>query len=166
MYNFTLVCLAICGLIVRSILPRALSFAWTTPDFLLLIVIFNAMFRESPHGGVTGFLVGLAEDLYVGRFIGLNALAKCVTGAFCSSLSKSVFKENVWIPVINVFLGSIINFVIVVVVGTMVGLRWHAFNIMYQGAFEIVLNVCFVPFIYGPFFQFASGQSRHDDETE
>ena len=164
MYNLTLVCLTVCGLILSSVFPRALIFAWATPDFLLLIVIFNAMFRGRAHGGVTGFLVGLAEDFRVGRFIGLNVMAKCVVGVLCGSLSKSIFKENAWVPVINVFIGSVINFFIVFVSGFMVGLRWNLLNTLRQGAFEILLNVCLVPFLYSPFFKFASKYINFDDE--
>lgn len=148
-------CLTVCGLILKSVFPRALSVAWTVPDFLLLIVIFNAMFMGTSHGTVVGIMVGLIEDLYVGRFIGLNILAKCAVGAMCGSLSKSIFKENMWVPVINVFLGSCISFIIVFLVGSMVGLRWNFASVLFQGAFEVVLNVCLVPFLYGPFFKFA-----------
>jgi len=155
MYNLALVGITLAGLILRSVFPRVLSFAWAAPDFLLLLVVYNAMFRGLERGGITGFLVGLVQDLYVGRFIGLNALSKCVVGVLAGALSKSIFKENMWVPVINVLVGSVLGMAIVFIFGHLAGARWYIGNIVYQGLFEIVFNVCLVPFTYGPFFHFA-----------
>ena len=143
------------GLFLRSVFPRALGLAWSTPDLLLLLVVFNAMFRGARAGGVVGFLVGLTEDFYFGRFIGLNALAKCVAGAFAGHLGKQVFKENMWVPVICVLAASFLNIAIVFLAGILAGARWHLGTIFYQSVFEIIVNVCLVPFLYGPFFHFA-----------
>ena len=158
MYNLVLAGLTVAGLILRSVFPRVSVFAWTAPDFLVLMVVFNAMFRGPLIGGVTGFLVGLAEDLFFGRFIGLNALAKCAAGILTGLLTRSIFKENMWVPVINVLYGSLICRTIVFTMGFLAGSRWYFFNILYQGLFEVVFNVCLVPFIYGPFFHFADSR--------
>ena len=166
MYNLVLAGLTVAGLILRSIFPRLLNFAWTTPDFLLLIVVFNAMFRGTFRGGLAGFLVGLAEDLFFGRFIGLNALAKCLVGMLSGSLSKSTFKENIWVPVINVLIGSLLSLLIVFVAGHLAGARWYVSHISYQSFFEVLLNVCLVPFVYAPFFHFAAGQPNLYEEDE
>ena len=155
MYHLSLGGFTLAGIILRSIFPRVLHLAWTAPDFPLLLVVFNAMFRGPIYGGAAGFCIGLAEDLFYGRFIGTNALAKCVVGVVAGSLSKSIFKENMWVPVINVLAGSLLSMVIVYVFGHLAGARWSFSNIAYNGLFEIVCNVCLVPFIYGPFFHFA-----------
>ena len=155
MYNLVLVALALLGLVLRSVFPRVLILAWTAPDFLILLVVFNAMFRGPLRGGVAGFIIGLVEDLFFGRFIGLNALAKCVAGVATGYLTKSIFKENMWVPVINVLIGSLMSLSIVFVFGRLAGARWNFAYIAYQGFFEVTLNVCLVPFLYSPFFHFA-----------
>ena len=164
MYYLAIAGLTVAGLVLRSVFPRLLSFAWTSPDFLLLLVVFNAMFRGPLHGGAAGFLIGLVEDLFVGRFIGLNALAKCVVGALAGSLSKSIFKENMWVPVLNVLIGSVLNNALVFVAGYLAGARWYWANVLVQGLFEVLFNVCLVPFLYGMFFHFA--RNRLDIEEE
>lgn len=165
-YNLALVVITMAGLILRSVFPRVLTLAWTTPDFLVLLVVFNAMFRGPVKGGITGFLVGLAEDLFFGRFIGLNALAKCVAGAVTGALTKSIFKENIWVPVINALIGSLICLAFVFIFGQMAGARWYFGLIVYQGFFEVLFNVCLVPFLYGPFFHFADRQLNLKEEPE
>jgi rod shape-determining protein MreD len=165
MYNLLMIVITLSGVILRSVFPRVLYLAWATPDFLLLLVVFNAMFRGYAHGGAAGFLIGLTEDLFYGRFIGLNALAKCVVGILAGLMSKSIFKENLWVPVINVFFGSIVCMLLVFIFGHLAGARWHFTNIAYQGLFEVLFNVCLVPFAYGPFFQFANKRLRLDDDN-
>ena len=160
MYNITLAGLTVLGLILRSVFPRVLNLAWTAPDFLILLVVFNAMFRGPLKGGIAGFFAGLAEDLFFGRFIGLNALAKCAAGVLTGYLTKSIFKENMWVPVINVLAGSLLCLAVVFTFGQMAGARWYFSYIVYQGFFEVVFNVCLVPFIYGPFFHFADRQLK------
>ncbi len=165
MYNLMLAGITFAGLILRSIFPRALGLAWATPDFPLLLVVFNAMFRGPVYGAVTGFLIGLAEDLFFGRFIGLNALAKCVVGFLAGSLAKSIFKENIWVPIINVLAGSVLSLVLVFIMGHLAGARWYLANIFYQGLFEVLFNVCLVPFLYGPFFHLADRQLHLQEEN-
>ncbi|MDR0469672.1 MAG: rod shape-determining protein MreD [Peptococcaceae bacterium] len=165
-YNLSLVGITIAGLILRSVFPRVIRLAWTAPDFLVLLVVFNAMFRGTLAGGVTGFLVGLAEDIFFGRFIGLNALAKCVAGTLTGYLTKSIFKENMWVPVINVLLGSLLCLSIVFIFGQLAGARWYLSNILFQSFFEVLFNVCLVPFVYGPFFQFADRQLNLTEAVE
>jgi rod shape-determining protein MreD len=165
-YNFALAGITVAGLILRSVFPRVLRFAWTAPDFLILLVVFNAMFRGPVSGGITGFLVGLVEDIFFGRFIGLNALAKCVAGVVTGYLTRSIFKENMWVPVINVLIGSLLCLFIVFTFGQLAGARWYFSNIVFQGVFEVLINVCLVPFVYGPFFQFADRQLNLTEAVE
>ena len=166
MYNVALVIITLVGLILRSIFPRVLSLAWTSPDFLLLLVVFNAMFRGPLRGGVTGFLIGLVEDLFFGRFIGLNALAKCAAGMATGALTKSIFRENIWVPVINALIGSLVCLSVEFIFGQMAGARWYFTLIVYQSFFEVVFNVCLVPFLYGPFFHFADRQLHLKEKSE
>jgi len=166
MYSLVIAGLTMVGIVLRSLFPRAPIFAWTAPDFLLLVVVYNAMFSGAVHGGVIGFLIGLAEDFSVGRMIGLNAMAKCAAGMFCGYFSKAVYKENIWIPVINVFFGSIISRSIVLIAGYLTGARWNLTGALFSAAFELVLSVCLVPFTYGVFFKKKKKYNLDDDEAK
>jgi rod shape-determining protein MreD len=114
------------------------------------------MFRGPFHGGIAGFCIGLTEDLFFGRFIGLNALAKCAASVCCGNLTKSIFRENMSVPVINVLVASLVSMVLVYVLGSLAGARWYLSGIAYQSVFEILFNVCLVPYLYGFYYQFAN----------
>lgn len=166
MYTIALIIITVASLVLRSVFPRVLVLAWSAPDFLILLVVFNAMFRGPVRGGVFGFLAGLAEDLFFGRFIGLNALAKCAAGVVTGALTKSIFRENIWVPVINVLIGSLLSLFLVFAFGQMAGARWYLANILYQAIFEVLFNVCLVPFLYGPFFHFADRRLKLKKESD
>ena len=165
-YNLAIAGLTMAGLVLASIFPRAMSVAGATPDFLLLLAVFHAMFSGAFAGGISGFLIGLAEDLFYGRFIGLNALSKGVVCLLCGTLSKSIFKENMWVPVINVLIASLLNNALIFILGHLAGARWYLSTIAFQGLFEILYNVCLVPFLYSIYFPFADKHHQPQESPE
>ena len=64
---------------------------------VLVLVIFYAIFNGANRGTVYGVMCGLLEDLYMGRFIGINAISKGVTAYVIGRLQGNVFKENLMI---------------------------------------------------------------------
>jgi len=159
-YSLILGLLTLLCLITGSIFPKAFYLAGTAPDFLLLLVVFNSMFRGYALGGIAGFAMGLVEDLFFGRFIGLNAVAKAAAGALTGAVTKSIFKENILVPVINVAWASLLNVTLIYLIGRLAGNSWDLPLALWQGLFETIYNVCMVPFLYGPFFSFASHQLK------
>ena len=55
-------------------------------------------------GTIYGLLCGSLEDLYLGRFIGVNALSKAFTAYLVGHFQDRVFKENILVALIAVFL--------------------------------------------------------------
>ena len=156
--------LALGSLVLYSVFPQILGSIWATPDILLILAVFNAMFRGPVHGGGVAFLLGLLEDLFFGRFIGLNALAKGVAGLLVGMMAKSTYRENMWVPVINVFFGSLLSLAIVYIMGHLAGARWYFSVIIEQSFLEVLFTVCLVPFLYGPYFHFADKQLHLREE--
>lgn len=154
-YGLILVVMVMAGLILGSMLPSGILLAGALPDFLLILVVYNCMFTGPVIGGAAGFAVGLAEDLFLGRFIGLNALVKAMVGFIVGRTSRAIFKENLWVPILNVFWGSLLNFVLVYIVGRIVGNRWPLELALWRLAFGTLYNVCLVPLTYGAYFDFA-----------
>ena len=78
-YYLVMFFLTILGLVLQSTLLSEYTVAGVKPDLLLILVIFNCIFHGPDQGSLFGFFVGLLEDLYLGHFIGLNALTKGLT---------------------------------------------------------------------------------------
>lgn len=85
----------------------------TLPDLVLVFVVFFALINGARGGTIYGFLCGLLEDLYLGRFIGVNALSKAFTAYLVGHFQDRVFKENILVALIAVFFSTFINSLLV-----------------------------------------------------
>lgn len=87
------------------------------PDLVLIFVTFYAIDNGAMPGMKYGFLCGLFEDLYMGRFIGMNALAKGITAWVVGRFEVDVFKQNILVGFGSVFLGTVVNAILLFLLG-------------------------------------------------
>lgn len=104
-----LVLLPVLALFLQTTFFRAYPLHGTIPDLILILVVFQALFNGGYKGTIYGVLCGLLEDLYVGRFIGINAISKGITAYVVGRLQGNVFKENILVGVIAVIVGTLLN---------------------------------------------------------
>jgi len=83
------------------------------PDLILVLTCMAGLLKGKNGGGFAGIFVGLFQDILYGSFIGLNALAKSVTGYVVGIGAWSLYKGNLIIPFFVVFLGSIFHEIVV-----------------------------------------------------
>lgn len=119
------------------------------PDILLILVVFFALLNGEKQGPVYGFFCGLLEDLYVGRFIGMNALSKCLTALVVGRLQGNVFKENIMVGISGVILGSLVNsfFVLLLSLVSLRNIHWDL-GIMWMIGFQLIYNIVLAGPIY------------------
>lgn len=79
------------------------------PDLLLIITITYAFIEGSTFGSVTGFAGGLMQDLAVTQNVGLNALSKALVGYLAGLLKRTIFIESIFLPVIAIFIATLLN---------------------------------------------------------
>lgn len=116
------------------------------PDLILIFVLFYALLNGSKNAATYGFLCGLLEDLYMGRFIGINALAKGATAYLIGKLEGNVFKENIFVGIITVIFGSLINGVFIFLLSFLIFQDLHfdyslVISLLYQVVYNILLTV-------------------------
>lgn len=97
------------AILLQSTIFSTYSIKGTVPDLVLIFVAFYALINGARKGTVYGFLCGLLEDLMLGRFIGMNALAKGLTAYVLGKLQGNVFKENVMVGVLSVIVATCFN---------------------------------------------------------
>lgn len=156
MNGVLIVLLALLGLVLQSTLFNQLAVAGVKPDLVLILALFYSIFRGPLPGGLAGFFLGLLEDLYVGRLIGMNALAKGLTTLLSGWLAERAFRENMLVPIITLFLGSLFNQFVFLLLGKVGGLDWPLSLWFWKGLPVAIYNACLVPFVYVPFFQWAT----------
>lgn len=83
------------------------------PDLILVLTCMAGLLNGKNGGGLTGIFVGLFQDVLYGSFIGLNALAKSVTGYVVGIGAWSLYRGNLIIPFLMVFFGSVLHEIVV-----------------------------------------------------
>ncbi len=152
-----LILMAYSALILQSTMLNSLQIGGVKPDLILVLVICTAVICGPERGLGVGLLLGLAEDLYFGKFIGMNSLCKGLTALIAGWFTAGTFSENLLVPVLSVFLGSIVNGALFFLVGLSMGMEWSV-NIFFTAVLPMAFyNMCIVPFIYTPYHKFAQG---------
>ncbi|MFY9121096.1 MAG: rod shape-determining protein MreD [Syntrophomonadaceae bacterium] len=130
------------AIFVQSTFFNQYSIKGSIPDLVLIFVVFYALFTGEKRGTIYGMLCGLLEDLYVGRFIGVNVLAKGLTGYIIGKTQGNVFKENLLVGIVAVVVGTLINSLAVVflmmICGGVVKVEVIS-SILYQSLYNLLL---------------------------
>jgi rod shape-determining protein MreD len=78
------------------------------PDLILIMVISYGLLRGPDEGLFFGLAAGLFLDLIAGGLIGIQTLSKTIAGFSSGLLEKTIFKDNLLVPVIAALIGTII----------------------------------------------------------
>ena len=137
--------LPLLAIFLQSTLFASYSIKGVVPDMVLVFVIFYALLNGAEKGARYGLICGLLEDLYTGRFIGMNALSKAATAYIIGKLQGRVFAENVAVGIIGVFLGSLLNacllFILAFAYFAVFNIDRSLFiNIIYQSFYNVVIT--------------------------
>lgn len=137
--------LPLLAIFLQSTLFASYSIKGVVPDMVLVFVIFYALLNGAEKGARYGLICGLLEDLYTGRFIGMNALSKAATAYIIGKLQGRVFEENVAVGIIGVILGSLLNacllFILAFAYFAVFNIDRSLFiNIIYQSFYNVVIT--------------------------
>jgi rod shape-determining protein MreD len=117
------------ALVLQAWLPRVLGrFAWF--DLPLVVTVYFALGRRSPiQGAFLGAAMGLFEDALSHHAIGVNGIAKTVTGFLAASVGVRIDVDNFTVRLLLIFLLSILAsvlyvFVFRILLGLELGWDW------------------------------------------
>lgn len=136
-------CLA---LFLQTTFFRSYSLQGVIPDMVLILTVFYAIYHGPHQGTVYGVFCGLLEDLYTGRFIGMNAVSKGITAYIIGRLQGNVFKENIMVGILGVIGGTVLNSLLVFFI-SMISLqvfnvdRLIFINLIYQGIYNTIIAI-------------------------
>lgn len=78
------------------------------PGLIVPVVVALGLLFGWPWGLGSGAFAGLALDLFLGRFIGLHALAYSLVGLVCGWAEPRIYKENGLLPWVTGMLASLL----------------------------------------------------------
>lgn len=101
----TLLGLALVVLVQATLLPR-IRFLGAQPDLLLVLVVCWSLIEGVTEGLILAFLAGLAIDVIAGLPLGSSPLALMPLCFLAVIGRKSVYVNNLWLPVLLVALAT------------------------------------------------------------
>ncbi len=145
MRYFALFLLPFLSIFLQSTFFSSFSIKDSIPDLVLVFVVFYALLYGEMKGCMYGFFCGLLEDLYTGRFVGVNAIAKGITALIIGRLQGRFFRENLLVGMVFVFVGTVINALIMVIFGLTAFIVFNIDislirNILYQSLYNVMLS--------------------------
>lgn len=141
-----LVALISLSLMLQTVVFPFLKIMGAVPDLILLITVSIGLLYGEREGMATGILGGLLTDLLHGHFVGLSAFSKGATGFFFGYLSDRIFKDNLVVPVVAGFAGTIIEQIAYLLAGNTVGQVLP----VWPGAYRVVLPMALYDALLGP----------------
>jgi len=95
--TFYLVLTVLVFLLMQAVVADRIALGSVAPDFVVLVVLFFALYRGSVRGAIFGFVVGFLEDLGNPEYLGLNALVKSVMGFLVGDAGRKTFPDNAFL---------------------------------------------------------------------
>lgn len=83
------------------------------PNIALTFIICYTLIKGNPEGTIAGIFDGLAEDIFFSGIYGINSIACMITAFFIGSIEGRIYKDNIFVPGIFTFIGTLIKELIV-----------------------------------------------------
>lgn len=101
--------LLLVALALQSTLAPRIAIGGIRPDLLVAFVVYVGWMRGPVAGTIAGFCVGLFQDLDAAGPLGLNALAKSVTGFLVARAGFRVHRSNVGVRFVFFLLAMLLH---------------------------------------------------------
>lgn len=79
------------------------------PDFLVLLVVYAGLLLGPRSATIAGFITGLVVDSQLPEYLGLNALALCVTGYAASFVWKHLVRVSIVVQIAILFAATLLR---------------------------------------------------------
>ncbi len=143
---------------IGAILGVALQATWLAslnlpgnivPDLILIMVISYGLLRGPDEGLFFGLAAGLFLDLVAGGLIGIQTLSKVTAGFTAGLLEKTIFKDNLLVPVIAALVGTLFFESLNVMMHLSFHGNYNYWLLLISAIFPLAFyNAVFAPFIY------------------
>jgi len=163
LHSLILLLLAVIALILQTTVVNFIAVNGVKPDLVMFFIIIFGFLRNAGEGAFWGFSAGLLEDLFVGNYIGLNAISKLTAGYLAGLAGSKFYRENRLIAAVVTLLASIAG----LVVYYLLLLYLNIFIPFFHAFLRVILPVsiytaCLVPLLYKRFAVFETRRGFYD----
>lgn len=137
------------SIVLQSTILHFFEIGGAKPDLLLVFVVLLAILKGKKAGASIGFFFGLLEDLVIGKYIGMQALIKMITGFLIGYLHGTIFQENLAVPIIAAGLGTVLHDTAYFTLLNMIGIELFGMKgILLFIFFSALYNICIALIVY------------------
>ncbi len=138
--------------LVSLILPGTLFYFWSwsgiKPDLVMLLVIYYALHNRMRPAVIWGFSCGIIQDLYLGRHLGMFAVAYSVVALSSNWMAQRWSRDNFLLTVVMVLMGSVAGQFVVAFLSLGAGVQWSWQDLLFLIFGVAVYNAILVPVTY------------------
>ena len=95
MRSFYVILAILVFLLMQVVLADRIAFGPVSPDFMVLVVAFFALYRGAVPAAIFGFAIGFLQDLSNPELLGLNALTKSILGFTVGKIGAKTVPDNI-----------------------------------------------------------------------
>ena len=107
--------------IVQQTLVLDMRVGGIHPDIMVLLPVVAGIVGGPARGATTGFVAGLAADLFLPTPFGLSALVGCLLGFGVGAATVALDRTAVWLPPLAALVGSALYELVYAVLGSVLG---------------------------------------------
>ncbi|MEJ6950453.1 rod shape-determining protein MreD [Halanaerobiaceae bacterium ANBcell28] len=118
------------ALFLQIKIPPNFIFEGIKPDFLLIIVVVISLNYGVNKGAFYGLLAGLFQDLFMTGFFGVFTIIKVFIASLTGFVEGVVFKDFIIISPIIIFLATILNESLIILLSENILFNINYFNVL------------------------------------
>ncbi|MDD4237616.1 MAG: rod shape-determining protein MreD [Desulfotomaculaceae bacterium] len=156
-----LLILLVAALLLQTSVLEVVSVAGVKPDLVMLIVVLNGFLLGPREGAFLGYIGGIVEDLFLGEYIGLNAISKMAAGYLAGVAGERLYKENTLVATGVTFFSAAAGLLVNYLLLFFLDLHVSPFYALLRLALPTALYTALLaPFIFGRIFRYFQVRSK------
>ena len=137
------------GVVLQTTVVPLMQIGNARPDLLLLVIVSTSLVFGRVAGISIGFFSGVLWDLLTAQIFGMYTLAKLITGYVMGGFEKKVFKDNLILPVVAVFIATFIHECVLYISAFILEIKAPFWLMLGQNMLPNALYNCLLaPFVY------------------
>ena len=121
----------------------------SSPDFLLIVLLYVAVQNGRLFGVVVGFISGLLLDFFTGSPFGLHCLLRTMLGYVAGLVNKSLNLSGILLPALQGLSASVLKIMLLLVISFLFPAGIKGYTLFsFSRLFELACNTILTPAIF------------------
>ena len=151
--------LATTGLAIETAVLGGATLDGSKPELLLLLTVALAMSEGPAFGATSGFVLGMATDVFLGLPKGVSALVFTAVGYAAGRARAQMSTPTAWLPIAMIFVATAAGVLAYGGLGMLLGENVAAHMLVRHAALSSSYNALLTPFVF-PVVRALSGRLR------